>query len=230
MMGYSHARSPRPVAAQLRGSIDTLPLRFQSKVDASDQDGCWYWTGAKNRLGYGQIDKVGAHRVAYWLHTGVDPGDREVCHQCDNPPCVRPSHLFLGTHAENMADSAAKGRSTSVKKVTMAQVDEIRHLYGTGATTTEIAPLFRISASQVARICRGLSRSTTPVQAPWERAGKKRWGLKLNDEQVAEIRRQYRSTPATQRSLAAAYGVSQRLVFDIIHDNERIQDTREIVK
>lgn len=74
-------------------------------------DGCWGWSGAVSSSGYGRIRHLYAHRIAYAVCFG-DPGEFEVCLTCDNPICSRPDHLFLGTHAENMRDSAAKVRAS----------------------------------------------------------------------------------------------------------------------
>lgn len=143
--------------------------RFWAKIDKTGgADSCWLWTDAPTVHGYGHMWIEGkhrrAHRVAWELANGPIPeGEGHhgtcVCHRCDVRRCVNPAHLFLGTHAENIADRNAKGRSAGAKgethgraKLTAAQVVEIRAASG---PQTAIAARFGISQSQVGRIRRG---------------------------------------------------------------------------
>ena len=88
--------------------------RFWPKVEKTE--GCWLWRASRNRAGYGYFGDWShrrtraAHRVSWELAHGPIPPGLLVCHTCDNPPCVRPDHLFLGTHTDNLHDSMAKGR------------------------------------------------------------------------------------------------------------------------
>ena len=98
-----------------RVGVSRNPLsRLLSKVTITD-GGCWEWQAATFQKGYGRFSyngkTLGAHRVSWELHHGPVPDDLWVLHECDNPPCVNPAHLFLGDVRDNNADRAAKDRN-----------------------------------------------------------------------------------------------------------------------
>jgi len=117
-----------------------LRERFLEKVRKTST--CWEWAGTKS-CGYARIEEptgvrpsrtLGAHRVAYELFVGPIPEGKHILHHCDNPGCVNPEHLFLGTQADNVKDSVAKGRQARGErngsaKLTQQQVQEIRDQY-----------------------------------------------------------------------------------------------------
>ena len=92
--------------------MNVSPERFFSHVEKTSD--CWKWVGAKNNDGYGNVNCGGtfhkAHRVSWFLHFGDIPFGMNILHKCDNPSCVRPSHLFVGSQTDNMRDCARKGR------------------------------------------------------------------------------------------------------------------------
>lgn len=137
-------------------------------VDKRGDDECWPWTSSRSSNGYGTFKlgpkSQGAHRVVYEAATGVAPGSLFVLHRCDTPHCCNPSHLFLGTPLDNMADKIAKGRHVSVKgsehpfaKLTDEQVLEIRARWAIGkrGRGRQLAAEFGIAEATVCNIAKG---------------------------------------------------------------------------
>lgn len=136
----------------------SLAERFWPKVRKGDPNECWLWTAGINNTGYGRINVGGrvllAHRAAWLLTNGSLAADKDVLHRCDTPRCVNPAHLFLGTHAENMADMAAKLRAGQ-RRLTPEQVAMIRSFYASGAwTQTALAAKFGVRQCHISDICR----------------------------------------------------------------------------
>lgn len=81
------------------------------------ENGCWVFQGGRDRAGYGKFGSGRAHRASYKIFKGDVPDNLLVCHTCDNPPCVNPDHLWLGTNSDNQKDSIKKGRRILLKKL-----------------------------------------------------------------------------------------------------------------
>lgn len=143
-----------------------LVVRFLAKVRKTR--GCWYFDGATDGCGYGQLKSdtgrgnVKAHRVAYALWIGPIPEGKDVLHRCDNPPCVRPAHLWAGTPSENARDMIAKGRKNAAQgerngasKLTAARVHTMRRLRARGWSQQRIADRYHVSQVLVSKLLRG---------------------------------------------------------------------------
>ena len=159
--------------------MKTLQERFDSKYEIVEPGGCWVWTAGVKSKNYGVIrDENGvmqlAHRMSWELHNGKIPyrdGYHGMCvlHRCDNPLCVNPDHLFLGSIADNAADMVSKNRSPNNKgmlnpnvKLTDGDIVTIRLLAKT-TSNYKLAKLFRVGFTQIGRIVRGEQRRDADV-------------------------------------------------------------------
>jgi len=139
-------------------------VRFFAKIDRRGDDECWEWTGGRFHYGHGAFKAggktSGAHRFAWAIANGPIPPGMFVCHHCDNPPCVNPAHLFVGTQADNDGDRTAKGRDArgeahGMAKLTDGDVAEIRRLYkSAGLLQREIGRLYGVDPTMVSLIVR----------------------------------------------------------------------------
>jgi hypothetical protein len=134
--------------------------RFHTKYEIDNATGCWNWTDYKDRGGYGEMKFNGtgwkAHRVSVLLD-GRDPEGQCVLHACDNPKCVNPNHLRLGTQKENIDDMVKRDRQTKgsnvhCAKLTEADIPVIRDLLSQGVSQKDIAKQFGVSATTIAHI------------------------------------------------------------------------------
>jgi len=169
----------------------TQAERFEKYVVRTD--GCWLWRGFRNRAGYGKLwsgitvngkqnDKRYAHRVSYELHRGPIPPGMCVLHHCDTPSCVRPDHLFLGTHADNVHDKMRKGRGNTgdrngsrthpeafprgsqvaQAKLTESDVTAILERHASGCSGAALAREYGVSASAIHHILHGVTWKHVP--------------------------------------------------------------------
>lgn len=127
--------------------------------------GCWEWGGTRDEAGYGKVrfygPRVMAHRLAYEAWIGPIEGDLLVRHSCDNPPCINPAHLLIGTQVDNMRDMEERGRArrrhgedNGNAKLTYVQVKQIREQRKSGRTLTSLADEFGVSISLIGMIAR----------------------------------------------------------------------------
>lgn len=169
----------RPAATQLprkfccqpcfKQSRWTTPDKFWAQVQKSD--GCWEYTGSRmSQVPYGELNvagrKITAHRYSWELTCGPIPTGLSVCHRCDNPPCVRPDHLFLGTQADNIRDMWQKRRGRIVQqfgeqhhnaKFTAEQIHQIRARVAAGESRRALGREFRVHHGTIRSI---VNRST----------------------------------------------------------------------
>jgi hypothetical protein len=151
-MHYQRMRNNGTTSLNHKLSVLERFMRFVDKAE-----GCWAWKGNKDDKGRGRFwngrRQILSSRAAYELLVGSIPDGLLICHHCDNPNCVRPSHLFLGTQAQNMQDMIRKGRKrinpcrgekSSSAKLTNQQVIEIRQLISSGVSLSEIGRRFGV--------------------------------------------------------------------------------------
>jgi hypothetical protein len=221
---------------------EPLEERFWNNVYKEHPSGCWLWEGSTDRGGYGWVMGMGerkAHRVSWVIHFGVIPDELFVLHKCDNPSCVNPEHLYLGTHLDNVRDAKerkryrgavgdanglrkypekVRGSNNGMSKLTEADVVEMRQLRAEGARVSDIAEKYKLTCAHTSKILVGKLWSHVPgsVQDHVTNAqrGSDRYCARLTEEQVVEIRKR-RASGETGDALAAEYGVHKATLSDI---------------
>lgn len=181
----------------LHPRFDALVARFHTKYERRGPDDCGPWTDARRngktrygllRTGHRGEERWPAHRIAWVLANGpIEPRTLYVCHRCDNPECVNPAHMFLGTHADNIADRgvkkrAARGEAAGLASFTNEQVAGIRR---DPRPYSEIAKDYGVTESAIGGVRTGRSWAHLPGAVPEDRArGNKHPCAVLTDDDV----------------------------------------------
>jgi len=150
--------------------IQLIPYQFETDEERfhhcyEKTDACWNWLGTLDRYGYGKFKvnnrTVKAHRYSYHLHYGDFDESLHVLHHCDHPCCVNPSHLFLGTNRDNVADRTAKKRHAQTsKRLTANEKRAILEHAQQGQTFQSIAQQFQVHISTIRRV---LKQTVKPI-------------------------------------------------------------------
>lgn len=196
--------------------------------------GCWVWKGTLNRGGYGKFRGLGAHRASYMFYIGKIPKGKYVCHNCpggDNPACVNPDHLWLGTAKENTNDMVKKLRGMHGTKSNLAFLNEekvldIRRMRLKGSSYKEIAEMYNISWVTICSICKNRSWKHVPLGEETKKVpqirkfatGERCASTKLTENDVKEIRKKL-SKGERGSHIARKYGVNASTISDIKNNN-----------
>ena len=133
--------------------FETFCRRFFSHVSSSLSDNsCWLWTGKTEKHGYARVmfgaTRKLAHRISWELFVGPITDGMDICHKCDTPRCIRPTHLFQGTHRDNIADAVTKGRiipPVYPSKINREIAENIRHDSVNGLSSRKAAAKYGVS-------------------------------------------------------------------------------------
>jgi len=219
-----------------RNEIEKTALdRFKHYYKVDDETGCWEWQNARDKDGYGVYsehnEKVIAHRFAYKKFVGEIPDGAFVLHNCDNPPCVNPEHLRVGTHEDNMQDAKERTDTFSTekqrekkRKLSKEQVLEIRDKYrGGDVSMIDLAEEYDVDDVTIYELIRGETWGDVgePITGDLShrigREGQTNHRTQLTEKDVREIRKSYDSGEKSAIQLADEYGVTTGCIYPVVN-------------
>lgn len=202
--------------------IKDVEKDFINLLKKTSNESCWLYLSGKDKDGYGRLTldgkRIRAHRFAYELFNNTKiPEGMIICHKCDNPPCCNPTHLFLGTHQDNIKDKVNKGRGWNPilygekngnSKLTDIEREEIRKLRKQypDITAGRISEIYNISRGALVTIIGYKFKQTT-------------------EKERDEIYELYRTNKYTQKDIAKIYDITQPCVCRIVN-NKRIMEKK----
>lgn len=187
-------------------------INFDDQYIPEPNSGCWLWIGARDSSGYGFVwPRSKAHRLSYERSVGPIPDGYVVCHKCDTPCCVNPSHLFVGTIKDNNDDKVAKGRHIMPSgKQRKLKVDEVVQILASSDSCRALADRFGVSDANISYIRLGRTwkhiprppgYSYTPYETP-----------SLLDSEMVELAKSMHAAGQTYRAIGDVFGVSLSVV------------------
>jgi hypothetical protein len=146
-----------------RKAAPTKVKPFDQYVEVKSS-GCWEWSGRRGERGYGFYKRQRTHRIAWEKANGPIPPNMHICHRCDNPPCVNPGHLFLGTKGDNARDMHIKGRAFHPRKLTEQDVVAIRKRRASGEGLRALAREYAVAPGTIFRAVNGEQWNHVPKE------------------------------------------------------------------
>lgn len=208
--------------------------RFWSKVHKGGEDECWDWMRGKDKDGYGAFwlnnEDIRAHRLAFIMKNGQIPSNMFVCHRCDNPACVNPGHMFLGSSRDNINDMLSKGRTLKGEKNNGAklkehQVTEIKKIYLAGNVSSRVlAKQFGVGKGTILKIVNGEAWSHNDLPDGVEsidcikRIAEARRDIHaVSNENVLMVYDLYFTGTISAKKIGEMFGVAKRTILSIIN-------------